>query len=107
MTELLPCPFCGGEADISDEGLGTEPERYWVFCANSRCFVEGTPAFTTEAEAIEAWNTRHDRTCKIYRISSTRDIRKCSLCGKHMYFSNPFARENLNYCPNCGARAVS
>ena len=56
--EPIPCPVCGSKADVSDEGNGTEPERFWVCCMNPSCFVEGTEAYATEAEAIEAWNTR-------------------------------------------------
>ena len=78
---------------------GTESELHYAR------FVNGEER---KAEYIELDGVRYapKRTCKIYRISNTRDIRKCSLCGKHMYFSNPFARENLNYCPNCGAKVV-
>jgi Lar family restriction alleviation protein len=69
MSELKPCPFCGGEAKL----IRTHPNpaidwggRYgttvWeVYCSNTDCPCEaGTGWKNTEAEAIEAWNTRHD-----------------------------------------------
>jgi len=88
---LLPCPFCGGEADISDEGEGTEPYRFWAYCTNGKCFVEGTPAFETENEAIEAWNTRAERPCE------------CGWRG----FVDSWGYEPPNFCPRCGGEVVS
>lgn len=43
--ELLPCPFCGGEAQIEDN---------WIFCL--QCGV-GYEEFDP-TKSIEAWNTR-------------------------------------------------
>lgn len=57
-TELLPCPFCGGEAELVCDGFGVR-----IRCRNPRCRVNvHTIAYTSkhEAEAIEAWNTRAD-----------------------------------------------
>ena len=48
MTELKPCPFCGGEAKLSSNGKE-------VVCLG--CEALG-PFCDTEAEAIEAWNRR-------------------------------------------------
>lgn len=48
--ELLPCPFCGGEADI--EGS----EHHYIYCKN--CFAD-TRTYGSKAEAIKAWNTRN------------------------------------------------
>ena len=45
-------------------------------------------------------------TCEIYRVGNTRDIRKCSACGKQMHFDHPLDRDCLHYCPNCGAKVV-
>ena len=50
MAELLPCPFCGGEAEIHPAYYGCYVEC--IDCdASTR--VEGF-----ESDAIEAWNTR-------------------------------------------------
>ena len=48
MSDLKPCPHCGGEAKL-DEHCG----KYVVFCTSEKCSWRNT-----EAEAIEAWNTR-------------------------------------------------
>lgn len=55
-TILLPCPFCGGEAETCHVTQLWEPrDTYWVKCKN--CRISGTH-HTTEAAAITAWNTR-------------------------------------------------
>lgn len=56
-VKLEPCPFCGGEAQPAlAQGGGIEWAQ--VECVNRDCGAVGpTPA--TEAEAIAAWNRRH------------------------------------------------
>ena len=119
MSELKPCPFCGGEARTSSKDYGDT--HYWrVFCDTPSCAMCMTSVFHSEAEAIEAWNTRADdyrhaaeywqrmyentfaeRTCQLIEDSG---LLHCSECGG-------VAEERLwaywHYCPNCGARVVS
>jgi hypothetical protein len=63
MSDLLPCPFCGTDAQIvSDVG------RFCVACCGDDCFCcvgEGYDRsampehmFATEEDAAEAWNRR-------------------------------------------------
>ena len=57
MTELKPCPFCGGEAKSYARG-GTDNcwlNTHWVGCLGCDC---GTCFYETEGEAIAAWNRR-------------------------------------------------
>ena len=54
MTELKPCPFCGGKnIDLSEAGLKTDV--WFVQCWD--CYAT-FPHFDSETEAIEAWNRR-------------------------------------------------
>lgn len=56
-TELLPCPFCGGEAELLHEdamrGLGKSVS---VWCPN--CGARTGKSWSGNREAIAAWNTR-------------------------------------------------
>lgn len=69
MSELLPCPFCGGEADYytyeqehdlyDSNTLGFletyETTEHCVGC--EECLAMVWP-FVTKKQAIKAWNTR-------------------------------------------------
>lgn len=48
--ELLPCPFCGGEAELVSTFFGR-----FIRCKMCRSMVK---ANDTNEEAINAWNTR-------------------------------------------------
>lgn len=51
MSELKPCPFCGGEAEI----MGYRYDCKWIIC--KKCMAE-TAAYETSEQAIAAWNRR-------------------------------------------------
>lgn len=56
MSELKPCPFCGG-TDISCADAGRKTDVWFIQCED--CFAT-FPHFDSKAEAIEAWNRRAD-----------------------------------------------
>jgi NAD-dependent SIR2 family protein deacetylase len=67
--------------------------------------------YTTEAEAIAAWNSRAERTC---RIEGRYGNQYCTCCGEmvgtwdstsELYIDGNMV-ELWNYCPNCGARVM-
>lgn len=57
-AQLLPCPFCGGEAafesiDYADHSMKT------CGCHNEDCIgYQSITKFATKREAAKAWNTR-------------------------------------------------
>lgn len=67
MVELLPCPFCGGDA----KQAGDLVDGFYVYCINCEC---GTPEFHTGishdakqaaiSRSILLWNTRASLTEK-------------------------------------------
>ena len=94
---LLPCPFCGGEAEVRHMDLDSIEEgwKVWgVWCVDDmnaedyRSHGHFIDNYATEAEAIAAWNTRAERTCENVHGH-------CSKCGSIMY-------DAPNYCPCCG-----
>lgn len=109
---LLPCPFCGGEAEM--HGLSTWLSRPFVACKD--CGTESA-VYDSEAEAIAAWNTRaemgyedalilldemglSERTCRIIEYTDA-PISICSECGAVQ--PDDYA---VYYCWSCGARVV-
>ena len=54
MADLKKCPFCGSEAKIDKPSRGAP--GWQVFC--TKCEAVATDVFGSEAEAMEAWNTR-------------------------------------------------
>lgn len=57
MSELKPCPFCGGEA-IMDYTYYEGPVASNPKCNKYGCIGFTYREFETEQEAIEAWNHR-------------------------------------------------
>ena len=95
MTDLKPCPFCGGEANTVLKGS----DDWHIECHDcaSRSGIYGI-----RESAIAAWNTRAERTCRREpaEIEDGLTAYFCSACDGLMYEDEP-------YCPNCGARVVS
>lgn len=60
MTELKPCPFCGGEAEIS-KGRFDGKDTSYVMCKKCEAWGEFffvSPKYASNERAIKAWNRR-------------------------------------------------
>ena len=108
--ELKPCPFCGGKARI---GHSPNCNDFWIICRECTTYYpKDMSRKYTESEAIEAWNTRHERTSKRIADEAYRhDDFECSECGWVVWgFLMEHEGEGVvsqpNYCPSCGARVV-
>lgn len=106
MTELKPCPKgCDSFIKVST-GKGLLG-GLWV--ANVRCEdcgIELKRIAPTQKdalhEAIEAWNTRAERTCN---IKWNKEL-FCYVCDACDHISMMAPNSHPNYCPNCGAKVV-
>lgn len=54
---LLPCPFCGEDAEIGWCKEDGKHERFYVGCSRDNC-CELDQAFFDLDKCIDAWNTR-------------------------------------------------
>lgn len=102
MRELKPCPFCGGKAVVR---ALTISRSFVVFCED--CPIGFLVPYDSEEEAVDAWNTRAERTCHVvknsrkYVLSDGTELFDdgCSIC-------NGYIGAGENYCSNCGAKVV-
>ena len=128
MTELKPCPFCGGEARVFHFSSAIRDEVWRAVC--DKLFCAQGPDGYTEAEAIAAWNTRVERTCYADEVThrdckysvnrgwrertckefgSVRVWQSCNVwshelsCGHEV---DTLESEPPNYCPFCGAKVI-
>ena len=116
--ELRCCPFCGGEAHI-DSDYSSELDhtfwRVWHDCDTNPGPVRhtyghalgmeiSTPWCASEDAAVDLWNRRAERTCRVVSAKECGGVGYapgCSECGWQMADSMWH-----NYCPNCGARVI-
>lgn len=134
MSELKPCPFCGGEprwfwngtvsvvrcmtccASIGNNLSPTEDKEIRkaeaIAAWNTRVDYHGYEQAAIEAwESIKAWNSRAERTChwELEHSGTLYDKWRCSKCG--YLFVEPRCDQGYtdlepNYCPNCGRRCI-
>ena len=113
MSELKPCPFCGGDAMMVHP---SNADHFGYVHSSVRCKTRGCRGSEfelwrgTDDEAIAAWNTRAERTCENVKGDDCLSF-ECSQC--HEGFStDPTASASgwdtrgFRYCPHCGARVV-
>lgn len=103
--ELLPCPHCGEKA--YGDTFRVEGDR-WLFSIKcNKCqavtWSESKDLSAAQKEAIEAWNTRHESTCKwtINEQAIRGDFDAITECGHVFSFSECPVPD---YCASCGGR---
>lgn len=93
-NELKTCPFCGGRAK---HVYFQFTDTHSVWCRN--CGAESYE-FDTEEEAIEAWNTRAERTCRNVAVQGV--LFECSECGAKTV--DAVGNYTQEYCAACGRK---
>lgn len=93
MSDLKPCPFCGGKAEMLTAESMNGGYLFGIMCNDCRSRGD---VYDTEAEAIAAWNSRAERTCEYVGDEING---RCSEC-------QGWLDQGFAYCPNCGAKAV-
>ncbi len=106
---LKPCPCCGRETEcLHEPHFGV----HWIYC--SGCGAAGGYR-AAKAEAIQAWNTRAERTCKYTPMWNDDDLITgeyvgmwCTDCGDALVWNadNDGCCEPPAYCPYCGGKVV-
>ena len=123
MIDLKPCPFCpdGGEIIFKDGYQDEEGSWHSGYVRCEKCgtmkmsvslsnflgtyrhgFVSDETAHECSLTAIERWNTRHERTCRVERMELDEFGRHFYLSCGHMQMTHNTSA--LPYCPICGAR---
>jgi Lar family restriction alleviation protein len=79
QVQLLPCPFCGGEAKYEAEGEWQYYDAWSVECRECGASLSGNADMrvsgaSAKAEAIAAWNTRHTATAEA--LDAMREARE-------------------------------
>lgn len=101
MSKLKPCPFCGGEGDWYE----VKPGYGYVSCDTCDATIGCFDALPKQ-DAIDAWNTRAERTCRNTEQPG-EGFFTCSACnGSAVIEWTTGGWGKPNYCPTCGARVV-
>lgn len=63
LPDLLPCPFCGGEAYAMIESDFERRNPWTAYCRCEKCYAQSTACGYSDydkclKDAIEAWNRR-------------------------------------------------
>lgn len=60
MSELKPCPFCGGEAELHEYDNQFSEVVYIISCSKCNCKME----LNHESRLVYIWNTRTQSQCE-------------------------------------------
>ena len=117
-SELLACPFCGGQAKIFTRDVHDttpEPRRkfYWYVCNTYKCGVGVTHAEWTEEAARKKWNTRAKADETANEAMAQALVRSSELVGtlletiddlRHLiwdHHSDDILKAGIVVCPAC------
>lgn len=96
-TRLLPCPFCGGKAEIAAaEECG--PQAYVVACTDQMCLSSSKVIFALKDDVtdqlVESWNKRARSIQRSYNEATPVDLVRAAAIKEPP-------------CPECGQPYIS
>lgn len=97
MSELKPCPFCGGHARPQREFMSNGYEYTAVVCLGCGATMPGNYSMHGD-QAEWDWNHRAERTCRMIDNGAEFCCSKCD--RRHDYDDEP------RFCMGCGAKVV-
>lgn len=103
-SQLLPCPFCGGDAELTSRIVNSGQTLYRYRCASCHAAIGRWHGGISghDYTAAETWNTRAERTCRNIDEYAENGFFICGNCG----FGKDAIELTPRYCPDCGARVV-
>ena len=90
-----------------NDKLTAEQVRTTIFNCSTYASYDGAQYYASgiNMQAIaDELNAIGGGECGMVMVSNTKDARKCSACNKITCFDYPLDRNELNYCPKCGAK---
>ena len=76
--KLLPCPFCGGEAELYEQKHKQYPSTYYVTCKSCHC---KTIKSRVKGVAISGWNTRKPMERIVEQLEEKALVKECDVGG--------------------------
>lgn len=111
-NELKPCPLGCPRSHINVYTRKITSEHFEAKLQCNKCDINIFRSGETEKlaleNAIEAWNTRAERTCKPipkYGDDSPWPVMVCSECGRPLHYDELREMDYPPYC-GCGAKVV-
>lgn len=71
MTDLKPCPFCGGKAELFDNSrdFTADRKRYYIRCKSPRCaMIIAFEGNIDKQRTIKQWNKRAEKKYTIEEL---------------------------------------
>lgn len=113
MSELKPCPFCGGEAELQDDISREDRMFYRAVCSDIECQGHYCNDWSMmQGMAIDRWNTRAELPVAYASISPSIEMLKehgvvvehtCHNADQSKARAGTFSVGGRFECSHCGA----